>query len=190
MNAFAIVAFVLGVLGSGCLLGLVFGVIALVQAKARGQRGRGLAIAGIVLSILWVAGGVALVALSVDVARDTVAEANDVKVGDCVQDAPDVDRAVIDLTVVPCAQPHQAEVVQVIMVPDSDFPGEAALARRAQDECPRALADYSPSAARDQSVRLLYTYPRQATWVLGDRQITCLAVHAGAPVTGSIRGTG
>jgi hypothetical protein len=190
VNAFAIVAFVLGVLGSGCLLGIVFGVIALVQAKARGQRGRGLAITGIVLSVLWVAGGVALIALGIDVARDTVAEANDVREGDCVRDVPDVNRAVTSLTAVSCAEPHRAEVVRVIVVPDGDFPGEAALARRAQDECARGLAAYAPRAAQDQRLSLLYLHPRQASWMLGDRQITCLAVHADAPATGSIRRTG
>jgi hypothetical protein len=187
LNGFAVAALILGILGSGCLLAVVFGIVALVQIKGTGQRGRGMAIAGIVLSVIWVVAGVAAVALGIGWAKDTVTRANDVQVGDCVADVPDVNR-VTGLTAVPCAQPHQAEVVEVIELPGGDFPGEPALTKQGQDTCGPALSSYAPRAGRDGSVQLLYIYPTQATWALGDHQITCLAVHQGGAVTGSIRG--
>lgn len=53
-NGFAVASFVLGLLGLN-LLGLVFGLVALRQIRrSPGETGRGLAIAGIVLSIVWV----------------------------------------------------------------------------------------------------------------------------------------
>jgi hypothetical protein len=51
-NGFAIAAFVLGAIG-GTILSLVLAIIALRQIRDTGQRGRGLAIAGVVFSVIW-----------------------------------------------------------------------------------------------------------------------------------------
>jgi hypothetical protein len=51
-NGFAIAAFVISLLG-GTLLSLILGFIALGQIRRSPQRGRGLAIASIVLSVIW-----------------------------------------------------------------------------------------------------------------------------------------
>jgi hypothetical protein len=53
-NGFAIGALALGICG-GAPLGLVFGVIALAQVRRSGERGRALAVAGIALSLAWLA---------------------------------------------------------------------------------------------------------------------------------------
>jgi len=62
-NGFAITALILGILGVS-LLSVVFGAVALSQIRSSGgtQRGRGMAIWGIVLGVLWT---IALVALYV-----------------------------------------------------------------------------------------------------------------------------
>lgn len=65
-NGMAIASFVLGLLGVN-LLGLIFGFVALGQIRSNpGQGGRGMAIAGIVLSLVWIAlfVGVVLIASS------------------------------------------------------------------------------------------------------------------------------
>ena len=51
-NGFAVASLIFGLLGG--LLGLIFGIIALNQIKKNGGKGKGLAIAGIVLFILWI----------------------------------------------------------------------------------------------------------------------------------------
>ena len=55
-NGFAIASLVLGILGV-VLLGLIFGYIALSQIKRSGgtQGGRGMALAGVILSWAWLA---------------------------------------------------------------------------------------------------------------------------------------
>jgi hypothetical protein len=53
-NGFAIAAFVLGAIG-GTILSAVLAVIALRQIRDTGQRGKGLAIAGLVFSAIWAA---------------------------------------------------------------------------------------------------------------------------------------
>ncbi|MDR1799720.1 MAG: DUF4190 domain-containing protein [Bifidobacteriaceae bacterium] len=63
-NGFAIAAFVLSLIG-GTLLVWILGGVALSQIKRSGQAGRGLAIAGIVISIVEVAVFIVLMALGV-----------------------------------------------------------------------------------------------------------------------------
>jgi hypothetical protein len=54
VNTLSIVSFVLAFLISAA--GLIVGIVALVQTRKRGERGAGLAIAAIVLSILQIVG--------------------------------------------------------------------------------------------------------------------------------------
>jgi hypothetical protein len=54
-NGFAIAAFVLGFLGA-VLLSVIFGIVALNKLRDRPQRGKGLAIAGLCLSGVWLVG--------------------------------------------------------------------------------------------------------------------------------------
>jgi hypothetical protein len=63
-NGLAVASLVLGILwldGIGSVLAVIFGFVALNQIKQRNQRGRGMAIGGLVLG--WI--GIALVALAV-----------------------------------------------------------------------------------------------------------------------------
>ena len=53
-NGMAIASLITGILGIN-LLAWIFGGIALSQIKRTGQNGRGMALAGIVLGVLWVA---------------------------------------------------------------------------------------------------------------------------------------
>src|SRR6185295_6684857 len=50
----ALVTGVLGFLGITAVLGLVFGITALVRIHRTGERGRGLAIGGIAASVVWI----------------------------------------------------------------------------------------------------------------------------------------
>jgi hypothetical protein len=61
INGLAVAALVLGILWLfyvGSILAVIFGHVSLRQIRARGQRGRGVAIAGLVLGYLGVAIGV------------------------------------------------------------------------------------------------------------------------------------
>jgi Domain of unknown function (DUF4190)/Septum formation len=51
-NGFAIAAFVLGMIG-GTILSLTLAIVALRQIRETGQRGKGLAITGLVFSVIW-----------------------------------------------------------------------------------------------------------------------------------------
>jgi len=51
-SGFAIASLVLGILG-GAILAIIFGFVALSQIKKSGAKGRGMAIAGVVLGFVW-----------------------------------------------------------------------------------------------------------------------------------------
>ncbi len=64
-NGFAVASLVCSLFGWVCLfigafLGIIFGFVALSQIKRTGQKGRGMAIAGIVIGAVVLVGGIAL----------------------------------------------------------------------------------------------------------------------------------
>ena len=74
-NGMSIAALVCGLTGFLCgitaILAIIFGFIGLSQTKQRGQNGRGMAIAGIILGALWVVAVIVLVAHGTFTASDT-----------------------------------------------------------------------------------------------------------------------
>jgi Domain of unknown function (DUF4190) len=67
-NGFAVASFILGLLGlvtPAVILSIIFGIIALAQIGKRPQRGKGLAIAGLILSFVWIVVLVVLIAVSI-----------------------------------------------------------------------------------------------------------------------------
>lgn len=181
-NWWAIISLISGVLG-GILISVVCGIVGLNKAK-QGQGGRGLAIAGLVLSGLWILVGVAAVAFYLLMGKDTVT-ATDVKMGDCLKEIPSSTR-VMTVNTIGCDQPHAGEVFAVLQMPGGDFPGQSAI-EDYQNKCEPALASYAPGAITDGSVQLYVLYPTAETWKQGDRAVTCIAT-LDPPRTGTLKG--
>jgi putative regulator of septum formation len=180
-NWWSIVALIFGVIG-GVLISLICGIVGLKKSREY-QRGRGMAIAALVLSVLWIFVIGAAILLQGLIGEGNVT-ATDVKVGDCLADIPDGDK-VIRVQTVGCDQPHAGEVFAVITMPDGDFPGEAAV-EAYHEKCGPELSTYSPAAMTDDSVQLYVLYPTADTWASGDRAVTCIAT-LDPPRTGSIK---
>jgi hypothetical protein len=180
-NWWAIISLIFGVVG-GVLISVVCGIVGLNRAK-KGQGGRGLAIAGLVLSGLWVLVAVAGVIFYLVVGTGTVT-ATDVKVGDCLKQIPNGTR-VMTVDTVGCDQAHAGEVFAVLLMPEGVFPGQTAI-ENYQNKCEPELASYSPDAITDDSVQLYVLYPTAETWGQGDRAVTCIAT-LDPPRTGSIK---
>ena len=70
-SGFAIASLVLGILGIS-LLSIIFGFIALSQIKKRGQKGRGMAIAGIVLGFVWTAVIILLIVIGLNSSSNSI----------------------------------------------------------------------------------------------------------------------
>jgi hypothetical protein len=214
-NGFAIAALIFGIIG-GALLGFIFGFIALSQTKRTGQNGRGMAIAGIVLSGLWTIGFVLLIVLAVasstppgpvapttvptasptaeptteppvTTAPSTAISATELQVGDCLNDLTN-STDVSSLPSVPCAQPHEGEVFAVFDLPPGPYPGAAGVDDLVSKGCNARLAQYSPSAPSDDAVGLFSVYPLEQNWNRDDREVVCIARATSGTTTGSIKG--
>ncbi|MFI8191008.1 DUF4190 domain-containing protein [Streptomyces sp. NPDC085946] len=198
LNGLAIAALVLGVLCFLPAVGLVLGLVALRQIKRRGERGRGMAVAGSVLSsvglVLWA------VTLSTGAASDFwegfkgaaagEGTAYALARGDCF-DSPTgaLEGETYDVEEVPCAGRHDGEVFAVVELPSGDYPGDDRLTDRADGECSTLADRYAMDAwAVPEDVDVYYLVPSRESWRFGDREITCLfGTEGGDGLTGSLR---
>ena len=180
-NWWAVISLIFGVLG-GVLISVICGIVGLNRAK-KGQGGRGMAIAGLVLSGLWIVGIVAVVAFLVFFDKGTVS-ATEVKAGDCLKELP-ASGLVITVDTAPCGEPHTGEIFSVMKMPEGDFPGQFAI-EEYQNKCAPELAKYSPEAAEDPDVGLFVLYPSEDSWGQGDRTVTCIAT-TDSPRSGTLK---
>ncbi|WP_371527407.1 DUF4190 domain-containing protein [Streptomyces sp. NBC_01283] len=206
VNGFAIASLVLGILCFLPAVGLVLGLVALAQIRKKGERGKGLAIAGSVLSVV----GVVLLVLAVvtggardfmdgfrEAARDARNSAGfPVGKGECfnvpgsrlegAEYAYQVDR-------VPCSARHDGEVFASVRVNHDSYPGDSALTYLAEEKCVRLQADYVLDSWADWGdAQVNYFVPDRETWRQGGRHITCLFGDAGQKrsLKGSLRRDG
>jgi len=194
-NGLAIAALVLGILGLVPPLGIiaiVLGAVALQQVTRRNQSGRGLAIAGIVLGSLAVLAWIAISAVLVfssepersasGATRASRVHVADLKGGDCFSGGQADDVSMV--TVVPCAEPHESQVVTVFELPEGDYPGEEKVTSAAEQGCSEK-ADPLVREDRYDVVEPSFIYPADAwTWD-GSRAIQCTVDATSGTVTGS-----
>ncbi len=149
-----------------------------------------MAIAGGVLGVvatLALVAGVTVVALTAvgtrplpaDVGSARDAHAGQLVTGNCVATLPS-DGSVDTVRVVPCADPHAAQVVTVYEFSgDAVWPGQRAADARVARSC---VLDQSEV---DEGVTSVAWSPTEQSWARGDRIGLCLAVVEGGSVTGS-----
>ncbi|MFF4656837.1 DUF4190 domain-containing protein [Streptomyces sp. NPDC001381] len=197
VNGVAIAALVLGLLCFLPAVGLVLGIIALVQIKKRGERGKGLAVAGAAVSSL----GLALwvVALSTNAASDfwegvkegARGSSYSLVKGDCF-DVPGAgfDQDVYDVDKVPCSGAHEGEVFGTVPLSGEDYPGDDYVTDKAEDECWTLQDSYAMDPwALTEEVEVFHLTPTADSWAWGDRMITCVFAHTdeSGTLTGSLR---
>ncbi|MFD5449727.1 MULTISPECIES: DUF4190 domain-containing protein [unclassified Streptomyces] len=202
VNGVAIAAFVLGVLCFVPAAGLVLGLIALRQIRRRGERGKGFAVAGSVLSSV----GLALWAVSLstgaaadfwhgfrDAARGE-GTAYALSEGQCfTTPSGSLQGVTYDVDVVPCAQEHDGEVFAAFDLPGGAYPGDDEVARSADDRCYALQDTYAMDRwALPADVDVYYLTPTRPSWRAGDREITCLFGNTDeeGTLTGSLRNDG
>ncbi|NNH71304.1 DUF4190 domain-containing protein [Nocardia uniformis] len=175
---------VLGLLGM-CLLAMPFGLIALTQIRHRGQRGRGMAMTGLAASgcyILLASFGAAI-AMLIDTDESTdekpsnrAQSVQDVTVGDCVEDVRETD-LMFSIPVVPCDQPHAAEVITQFDL-TGPWPGRDESARRADAGCTDELtAALIGSPMMEVLVSFVFFPAAESHWQRSKR-VSCLVMRA------------
>jgi hypothetical protein len=113
--------------------------------------------------------------------------ANDLEVGDCIEEEEDITGAVDSVPTIDCEEDHVAEVVGKFEVEGEEFPGEAELETEAEEGCREAFEEHTgepPGAA----FRIEFLTPTEESWDdADDRTIICLGLSAdGDPLTESI----
>ncbi|MFF9207365.1 MULTISPECIES: DUF4190 domain-containing protein [unclassified Streptomyces] len=198
VNGVAIAALVLGALCFLPALGLVLGVVALVQIRKRGERGKGMAIGGIVLSTL----GLALWVLALatggasdfwqgvkEGARGDVAFSLDK--GQCFNEPGALGGITYDVDEVPCEGVHDGEVFGTFeMAGVSRYPGDSAVDAAANSRCYTLADAYTMDRwALPDDVDIYYFTPSRDSWAAGDREIACVFgnMDEDGTLTGSLR---
>ncbi|MFD4993701.1 septum formation family protein [Cellulosimicrobium cellulans] len=125
-----------------------------------------------------------------------VTEASDadvfsIQVGDCLVTAklPDGEN-VESVPVVPCSEPHDAEVYAETELPEGDYPGDEAIEASADEFC---LGEFEAfvGLSYDESAYYYWPFtPREDGWTsLDDRVVQCVLDTDGTDVTGSLQGS-
>jgi len=115
----------------------------------------------------------------------------DLRPGDCIGDLSGMSGDTSDVPLVPCEQPHGMEVYELVMHPDEEYPGTAAIASYADSACLQALEDRL-GLGIDDGIAFSYFLPTATGWTDdGDRVSICvLVLDPDAGVTGSfVEGT-
>lgn len=199
-NGLAIAALCCGIFGFflvSAILALVFGIIALNQLRYQPRKGRGLAIGGLVLGSLWIAGLAALVVVGLVTGPERGADGqvtsqgqtvlDNLREGDCF-DGVGADLASWDgrgsVTVKPCDTSHEAQVGARLTLPDGTFPGLDKVGDLAMKACTDTLEPMMRDEAFDQ-LDLVVFYPNSAfSWRM-DRSAICVLVALQDTTTGS-----
>jgi hypothetical protein len=174
--------------------------VALAKIRRQPQRGKGLAIAGLCLSGVWVVGVIAVVLVvstqsaaqrspdSTQITKPGHLSALDLRTGDCFQNPTGSDPAseVGDVAAVPCTTAHDAQVIGQLPVAGSDYPGEAAFTAQAKPGCEAAEKSAVDQSKVTETMSLLWIYPEEGAWDDGTKTISCLVVDSTKDVTTSL----
>lgn len=192
-NGFSIAALIFGIIPI-CFLGIIFAIVALVQISKSRQKGKGLAIAGLVLSALWIIGIVVAAVIGAFSTADrngtgTITSGGRVeilqlRVGDCFNDDAAPGTLVLSVEAVPCSEPHKAEVFAVVPVPGDAFPGDDPMKKKASDAC-TAQQDHVDASLVPSTAALHWVQPSQQMWSAHHRNVVCI-VYTATKQSGSV----
>lgn len=198
-NGMSIAALVVGILPCIPFLGLIFGLVGLRQVKRNGERGKGMAVAGITLSSLWTLGLAAIITLAaVGVFKEGNTQVVDLKAGQCFKT---VDAKLSDfggdkgthsttVDVVDCVDAHDAEtfaVYEIQSATDDPYPGVDGVTQDAQTNCVKYARTYLDGAELPTTDKLYFYLPPAANWAQHERSVICFFGSPGGPVTGSVK---
>jgi hypothetical protein len=199
---------VLGLLGVA-ILGVIFGIVALKRIGTTRQRGKGLAIAGIVLSVAWVGVAVVLVVVagslfgtatptSPGVAASLSPGASSQSVdpftlttGDCFDNPTPTAGQTQTVTAVvqtSCTAPHNAQIFATFSVSGSgqSYPGDAKMHSLASSGCTSRVQPSLNGSKLTASMSIRFLYPLQPAWLSGHRTISCIVYNPAPTLTSSL----
>ncbi|MFI9211293.1 DUF4190 domain-containing protein [Streptomyces sp. NPDC053253] len=199
-NGFAVASLVSGIVCCLPPLGLILGLIALPQIRKKDQAGKGLAIAGVILSVVscllltlgLVTGGIGS---AIDGFKAGVDEASRTKspfalrTGQCFGDDGKLEEYAEDVEVIDCAKPHDGEVSGSFKLTGYDkWPGKSEIETVGEKRCETINSAYALDTwAVPADVWVYYYMPSRESWRLGDRTVICAFASEEGQFTGSVR---
>lgn len=200
-SGLAIASFVTGLILPlvGILVAVPLGIVALVKISGTRKKGRWMAIAGIVLSVLWwvaiITFGVILAAQQAErdssgaISKAGRIDFGDIRAKDCVTIPNLADNAEVDtfdIKGVPCDEAHNAETVAVLPISGSAYPGQAELDNQSSQQCVSAV-EQVPGVSTDYRPYVLL--PNKDIWDGTDgHRVLCFVVDSSfGDLTGSLQ---
>ena len=107
------------------------------------------------------------------------------QVGNCVNSGPN---GISSPTVVPCGQPHDAEVYARFALAGHNWPGGVAIGAQARRGCTARLGGYLNPQLATTVLAESYVFPDQGAWNAGERAVICEIRSTAGKLTGSVRG--
>jgi hypothetical protein len=192
-NGFAIASLVLGIIG-GAVISAILGFVALGKIKRTGERGRGMAVAGIFLSVIWI-----IILLTVTVGnlgratRGPNGQVNkggtlsvfSLHVGDCFN-LPSSLSGIQTVTAIPCTQSHDAQVYATFSLGGSAYP--ANIKQLGDQGCEERKGSVNTSLVTS-SMNIYSFYPDQNGWASGSTSVQCAIASPGADIKTSLLNT-
>jgi hypothetical protein len=165
------------------------GIGALVQINKRGQSGRGMAVAGIVLGGLWALLITGFLVAGFSGAFDTealgrVSQAGSTTVGSCLVDPGEQDGV---WRVTDCSQPHDAELYLAEELSVPDWPGSGDLSTTADDLCMAAFKGYVGEGYYSSDYDYGFFVPDRGEWDEGEHRVLCAVLGYDGSLRGSVR---
>ncbi len=170
------------------VIAVVLGIVALRKMKKTTVRkGRGLAIAGVIIGVMVAVGGLAFDVM-VGSLFSTGTSYRDLKVGDCLDDPGG---RVFRVTRHSCSGSHERQVFATFDDPASSsapFPGTTPLRTLAEGECVSRFARIASSVPNRSALRVFFLVPIESSWKNDDnRRVVCMVGNRdGSLLTGSL----
>jgi hypothetical protein len=108
------------------------------------------------------------------------------RAGECVNSGT----SALNVTVVSCKTPHDAEVFATFRLPGTGWPGASAVQQDAGNGCQSRLTGYLNPELVTADLTQEYVYPNQTAWQAGEHTVVCEIRAASGPLTGSVRAKG
>ena len=113
--------------------------------------------------------------------------AEDLKVGDCLNDA-ELSGIVTSVPVVSCEEPHDSEAYAEFDLDEGPYPGSDAIVARGDAGCVEAFAAFVGIPRNESHLAYSYYQPTESSWPQGDRRILCEIFDPTSQTTGTLKG--
>ena len=113
------------------------------------------------------------------------------RAGDCFTEPQGAEEeSIFTIPVVPCSEPHSAEVFALVTLPDGDLPDQDAIDAQAAEFCIAEFEDFVGLSYWESVLDFWTISPAEDGWRAGDREVICTIYDPGGNVSGSLSGAG